>query len=384
MFVRPENSMRTPGILIVLLFLVLAASAQEIGEGAKLQDQFGRIPNEDIMARLDSFGYKLLSNPGTTGYVVTYGPAGDGSGTAESINQLIVEYMVTDQGLPLSLLKTVNGGRFSSVSESQTELWLLSPGAVLPKFSDFGNPASEASGKIAEIGTYGCSESENIARPIFDTSLAGFADAVRVQPAMQPYIVGYQGRNASPGEWRRLAEEKLQTLSSLKVDQERVKLLFGGDLKEGASHYEGAKVELWLLPPEAPSPVIGSLREELPDKPISLSVGCYPHPPSGDREVEKLAKVLEYAATFSLVIIYEHRLDSRYVDENADTLKQVRLIETKLLKKGFGAHRIVLTKEVLPQGTPGEISYSLGDVRFWLLPPGSILPDEAFSEHAIR
>jgi hypothetical protein len=104
------------------------------GDGARPRkiDEFGRVGGCDHSARLDNFAIELMNDPGAVGYIITYGPAGTGNGTAFYRAEVSENYLTNSRGLEPGRVRTVNGGRYKARDESFTELWIAPPGAAPP------------------------------------------------------------------------------------------------------------------------------------------------------------------------------------------------------------------------------------------------------------
>ena len=88
-------------------------------------DQFGRLANDEVKARLDLFGGELQSDPNSTGYIITYGPARE----VTRRETLIRNYLTTNRGIDPGRLVFINGG---TEREIRTRLILVPAGAEAP------------------------------------------------------------------------------------------------------------------------------------------------------------------------------------------------------------------------------------------------------------
>src|SRR5262245_58996222 len=86
-------------------------------------DEFGVSGHCDLTARLDNFAIALEQTPGSTGYIVSYGPEGDGTGSGKSTLPRMKDYLVNMRAMLDSRIKTVYGGRNQVLQEPKIQLW---------------------------------------------------------------------------------------------------------------------------------------------------------------------------------------------------------------------------------------------------------------------
>jgi hypothetical protein len=135
------------GILLLFPFLVAVATAQTKTE-ARLQQSYGAINSEDVMARLDYFAIELQKQPHAVGYIVSYGPEGEGSGTGTHVLNLSKDYLVNTRGLEPNQVETIYAGRFKDPMDLLTELWIVPMGAMPPQPQRYTSKLKHVSGKF--------------------------------------------------------------------------------------------------------------------------------------------------------------------------------------------------------------------------------------------
>ncbi|MCO6511372.1 MAG: hypothetical protein J5I65_11335 [Aridibacter famidurans] len=376
--------------MILAIVLVSTNLAQvEAKKEPQLTDEFGGIPVEDLLARLDRFANEIRQDESTNGLIITHGPEGDGRGSGRGLNTEFVHYLVKDLGLPESRIKTIYAGRYSSPTRSLTRLWILPQGSELPEpFSC--SPDMERKGLLFETERLEIGPPEDCSRlwvgstscPYFEslTKFAGFADIVRQQPESRVYVIGRHFAESAPGTWRRLADDYIQELKAHGISENRISRMFGGYLQSSEERGpEEAQMQLWVLPPDSPPPVTANLEEKRPEKP--RLIGQAPFWLDDEVTIPKLFDILGGFPNYRLAIVFEHDMrETEFVTENNRRIfKYVQAVRSDLLKRGIGKDRIELTKDRLPPLSEGDVRTSLGDVRFWLLPPGTRLPKEALS-----
>src|ERR1043165_8749777 len=234
----------------------------EKGAAEKI-DEFGMVTGCDHSARLDNFAIELENRPDAVALIIAYGPEGEGSGTGNFRLRVAKDYLVRFRGIKAERIKTVYGGRYSDQSESHVELWAVPPGAAEPKPLRYKSDAESFKGKFAEYEGWDGDVIEydpGTGPPSGNSTLAGFADVLKLQPKTVGYVVAYDGAEAAPGAWRRVAERDEENLrEGYGVEAGRVKILFGGYRKETI-------VRLWVLPKGDPRPVAEGRKERRPAK----------------------------------------------------------------------------------------------------------------------
>jgi hypothetical protein len=87
-------------------------------------DEFGRLANDDVRARLDAFFTELSNNPNDTGYIINYGPA-----RQVTARERLIRNHIALRRFDASRIVIVNGGE---EPEIRTRLWRVPPGAQPP------------------------------------------------------------------------------------------------------------------------------------------------------------------------------------------------------------------------------------------------------------
>lgn len=375
-------------IVSTVFFHTLNGQATELEE-PQLRDEFGGIQVEALLARLDRFAYEIYRKETVTGLIVTHGPEGIEPGSGRALNKEFARYLVDEIGLPASSVKTIYAGRYSSPTESLTRLWLLPPGSKPPKPITY-SAELEKKGLLFELLLWEFPDTElfttldvfGTSCPNFEslTNLAGFADLIKQQPASRAYIVGFHYAESAPRTWRRLADRYIELLESHGVSGSRISLHFGGYIENAEeSSPEEAKLEVWLLAEDSPSPSPANLVEKRPEKPVSVRSDGFLL--DQDVIVPKLFDILDHLPNYRISIVFEHDLTrSKFAaGDYKRILKHVEEVRSEVLKRGIQKDRIELVKETIQPRSQGDVHVSLGDVRFWLLPPGTRLPKDALT-----
>lgn len=348
---------------------------------ARKIDEFGSLRGCDHSARLDNFAVELEEVPGAVAYLIAYGTKGEGSGAAGFRLRHQKGYLVNARGIADERVKTVYGGPYAEKDEAFSELWVVPPGAEAPKPAKYRNDAATFRGKFAEYeGLDGdfMEYDPGTGPPVGNTTLAGFAEVLRLQPALVAYVVAYNGEDAAPGAWRRVAERDAGNLKErYALDAARVKVLYGGDRKE-------TTVRLWALPKDAPPPVSADRKERRPRKGVKVveSDSYSLKYEEGERETFRgFAEVLKADEQLNLCLVVwpdvptEATFDPDFPadpDEppDVDLVKLVESWRARLAKEyRVGEHRVTVLVVQPREDWEG------GRVEAWVVPPGSPLPD---------
>ncbi len=358
-----------------------ASPPEEVPPVALKVDEFGYVTGCDHSARLDNFAIELQNRPGAVGYLVVYGVEGEVSGTSGYRLRLAKDYLVNAHGIDEERLKTIYGGPYRDKSESFSELWVVPLGAEPPKPVRYKNDAATFKGKFAEYQGWDGDVIEydpGTGPPVGDTTLAGFAAVLRLQPLSVAYVVVYDGKDAAPGAWRRVGERDAEHLHDrYGIDAARVKVLFGGYKKE-------TTVRLWALPSAAPPPVKDDRKERRPEKAArvnSFDQYYLKYEENERRAFRDFAELLKADDMLNICIVVWPDLPSQQGVEPEATrdpneppdIDLVRLAEkwkARLSKDyGIGEQRmIVMVLQSTDDGRAGEI-------ETWVVPPGAALPD---------
>lgn len=221
-------------------------------------DTYGAINVEDALARLDNFATQLHQQPDAIGFIIAYGPVGKSPGTAHDVLNASRSYLVNNRGIDSNRIQIMNAGRFKDPADLMYELWIIPPGVSPPEPKRYDTKLKEVSGKFAEVDSWDdgkegptCCEIE-----FGDTTVAAFTDLLREQPKSVGYIVAFNvGRDAARGAWRRAAKRNAAEMQDDGIEAGRIKILFGGRLKQKENHHGAVKLQLWILPADAPPPV---------------------------------------------------------------------------------------------------------------------------------
>ena len=352
---------------------------------ARKIDEFAREHGCGHGARLDNFAIELMNNEGADGYVIAYGPASDGSGSGPWRLGLTKEYLTQARGIDAGRIKTIYGGPFRERDVTQVEFWLVPFGAEPPAPAKYENDAGKFKGKFAEYqawdelfigdGTTGPSTG--------NMTLAGFAEVLRSQPKMVGYVAAYNGREAAPGAWRRVAESEAGSLEEeYGVESSRVKVIFAG-------YSEETMIQLWVTPEGAPPPVKERKRERRPEK--AAQVGGFDefvlrYEDNVDYVLKGLADVLKADEQLTAcVVIHAAPMAPEEEDptvpaelkspQPVDLVQLAEKMKARLKKEyGIGEHRFVILV-----GRPAE-EWSGGDLQTWVVPPGAALPDASATD----
>lgn len=355
---------------------------------ARKIDEFGFLHGCDHSARLDRFAIELQNSPGSVGYIVAYGVEGESSGTVGYRLRLQKNYLVSTREIGEDRIVTVRGGPYSDRAEAFSELWVVPPGAEAPKPSKFKNDAATFKGEFAEYQGFDGEVIEGdpgTGPPVGNTTLAGFADVLRLQPNTVGYVVTYNGKEDAPGAWRRVGDsEARRLLAGYGIEERRVNILFGGYKKE-------TTVRLWALPKDAPPPVKGNRKERRPEK--AVRVGSFDADTLKYEEYERnafrgFAEVLKADEHLNVCVIVRPSLPSertfdpdypRDPDEPpyVDLVALAEKWKARLSKEyGIGAHRVTLMV------VQSKDDYLSGLLETWVLPAGAPLPDPSVEDES--
>jgi hypothetical protein len=93
---------------------------------AVLVDEFGKLPNDDIRSRLDSFFADLSNNPGHQGYIINYG-----TDAQIAARERLITNHINFRKFDRSRITLVSGGA-SADGDPRTKLYRIPPGADNP------------------------------------------------------------------------------------------------------------------------------------------------------------------------------------------------------------------------------------------------------------
>ncbi len=264
-------------IALLSLALILFANlvlAQEGPDNARLFDTYGALNSEDISARLDNYLIELRTDETYTGYVIGYGPEGDGSGTGKYLLRAIKQYVVKLRGYDSDRIQFIYGGRAKDPLSVSTELYLLAPGArpPVPRIFISSLPTIRAiRGKYFEYAGWEEDQSDSSGGIEYgNVTFAGVADIMRHQPDTVAYFVAYSYELATPGAWRRIARRDAEDLAGRGLASDRVNIIYGGRRRSADDESSTAYLELWLLPKGAPPPAKPAEPEASPREAVRL------------------------------------------------------------------------------------------------------------------
>lgn len=399
------------GLVVASLLVAVNIRAQEATQNspgaARKFDEFTRVGGCDHSARLDYFAIQLQQEPEMVGYIVAYGPEGDGSGTGNFRLRMSKDYLVNSRGIDPDRIKTIYGGRYKDLEESASELWIAPPGAAAPDTVKYENKAGEFTGKFIEYPAWDgllleSGGEEGTGPPVGDVSAASFADMLRLQPKTYAYIVVYEGDDSAPGAWGRISARTAESLQRYNgIQSDRIKIIFGG-------YDEQAKLQLWILPTNAPPPVEEVKKERKLKKNIQL--GTFDqfnlkHSDGARLVFNEFAEVLRKDEDLKVCIIVRPEIASA-PEPNADEADEAIASEAVVSEEAVVSDE--LPNEVVPDEppdidlfalvekwkkdlvkeyqisehrmivmiapTPNE-SQSGGQIETWVIPPDTPLPD---------
>jgi hypothetical protein len=357
----------------------LPATAPARADVARKIDEFGHAEGCDHGARLDNFALELQNNSDAVGYVIAYGPGGEARGSGPSRLKITNYYLVESRGIEPDRVKTVYGGPYRERDVTYVELWLVPFGAEPPAPAKYENDADRFKGKFAEYQTWdGLDTGEITGPPVGDMILAGFAEVLKLQPKTIAYVAAYNGEDAAPGAWRRVAGRDAESLEKeYGVEAARVKVIFAG-------YSEETKIQLWVTPADAPPPVKERKRERKIKE--AVQIGRFDefdlrYEENGNLVFKGFAEVLKADEHLTACVVIRpapataRDEDPAYpVDTDlpppVDLVQLAEKWKARLKKEyGIGEHRLVIM--VAP---PAE-AWSEGEVETWVVPPGAALPD---------
>ena len=355
--------------------------------GARMFDAFNRLGGCDFGARLDNLAVALQSDGSVTGYIVSYGPEGEGPGTGRYNLLVMADYLVNSRGVDKERFQTVYGGRYTDPKELATELWLVPIGAQPPEPTKYKSKLKSIRGKYEE---YMASDNfyegvgEGTGPYAGDPSFASFKDALRERRSSRAYVVVRSSPSAAPGTWRRVAKrvaERLEDAPAITAD--RVKIIFAGYDKKLAQDEEtdggSVKVQLWILPENAPPPAKEVADDHRPSEAALVgALGQYniSYEDNVKRVFEGLADVLNADRELRACIIY--RPSTVPPDPEFEPDPEPRVDLTQLVEKWKGE---LANKYKIDEARLVVISAAAtrpendGTVEAWVVPPGADLPD---------
>ena len=357
--------------LLILLLLLYAplVMAQEAESTPRKFDEFGEVSNEDILARLDFFAIKIQKRPGSKGYVIAYGIGGHGAGSGNAVLEITKEYLITSRGLSGSQVETIFGGKNPPKNLPQMELWIGDKDGPLPPLRQMEPSTSDFKGLFKEFSEFdeiGRFEVEEDGSVLSFAADAAFVDLLGRQKKSTGFLIGYNGEEAVPGAWRRVAQRRLSDLEkNFGLEKGRIQIVFGGISKD-------TKSELWILPTGESLPLKQVGPEALPKKAVLVaSVNEMMWKGYERATLNRLIDVLDEYKTLRVCLIVQPRSGGSGVS-GTKKLNLQRITESWRLelvkKRGLARNRFVVL-----HAKPTDETYPGIDV--WVVPPGASLPD---------
>ena len=225
--------MRCLCLIFGLVFSIATSGFGQSSEKPVLIDQFGELPCDDRMARLDPFFVELANHPDSQGLVVINHSPSD---RMEAVfQQRMIERYTRFRGFDL---ERIDIERSSSSNDLKVSFWRLPAGAPKPEHT------LDTSFEITEKTTPFLFASEEIYGHVecseFDIDI--FAQFLKSNPAARANLVF---RDLSAREGRRRADETLSMLiGEHEIEKHRIRTFF---VKPRPNSYEPI-TEFWYLP----------------------------------------------------------------------------------------------------------------------------------------
>jgi hypothetical protein len=356
-------------------------------------DEFNTVGHCDLTARLDNIAISLpLTPPGTTAQLIVYGPEGDRPGSGRSLLAALTDYLISMRGVETNRIKAIYGGRNSDLHEPRIQLWLIPDNTLPPEPEKYETNIDTFKGMFSEhnlgddVGFY---YEPEMGPGIGTSDDASFADMLHQRKNTVGYIVAYNGEDATPGAWRRVAETKVEHLKNFKLDASRFKIIFGGRKAE-------TKVQLWILPKDEPPPVRDAGRELPPTKAIkSAESNAYilGQADNADRLFARLRDVLRNDKKLRAFVVVRLPLPpstevESEVNEEEDDPAPVELeqsepvhLTTMVEKWRFDLTTTYKIRHdrIIVIVLPGK-DYDSDSLELWFVPKGQPLPDPTKEE----
>lgn len=361
--------------------------APEKNNGAQLFDSYGDLNSEDLSARLDNYTIELQSNPDKKGYLICYAPEEEGPGTGKFILRAVKDYLANNRGIEGQKIELLYGGRYKDPADVLTELWIAPQGALAPEPKHFKSKLKTFAGKFDEYegGDGFGDEADGIS--LGDVKFAAAADLLKQQPKSVAYFVAFNFKGASPGTWRRAVKRSASGLQSYGIESERIKTIFGGLRKsEKDEDPQLVKIQLWILPDNAPPPIKEAKPERTPKEAVQIGLyGDYLLKyPENERQIfEGFAAVLRADPHLNLYLIVRPPVPEENIPVNdyvpppsqvaeppdVDLIKLTEKWKGQLMKDyGVNQNRVMIVPAAAKD-------FNAGTVEVWVLPPGAALPD---------
>ncbi len=225
--------MRCLCLIFGLVFSIATGGFGQSSEKPVLIDQFGELPCDDRMARLDHFFVELANHPDAEGFVVISHSAGN---RVEAVfQQRMIERYMRFRGFDVN---RIDIERSSSSNDLTVSFWRIPAGAPKPEHTQ------DTSLEIIEKTTPFLFASEEVYGQVecskFDIEI--FAKFLKANSAARANLVF---RDRSTRDGRRRADEILSTLiGQYGIKKNRIRTFF---VKPRAGSYEPI-TEFWYLP----------------------------------------------------------------------------------------------------------------------------------------
>jgi hypothetical protein len=362
-------------------------------------DEYGDLRSCDHGARLDNFAIQLQNEPRYHGYIVVYAP----ESASKRISKTITDYLVDSRGIPAKRLKTIHAGFNTELTTPRIQLWIAPRGATF-EFVKHEVDLAAVKGKLAEYKDFdglemdfGPVEIDHSGTPVGSVTYEAVDEILKAQKHSVLHVVAFNGSDAVPGAWKRVAESTVADLKRLGWKSDRFQIGYGGQAKD-------TKTELWILPKGETPPVKDPASEPAPAKAVQIGDFDDYELGYGKNELVVFNRLLgvlrenpnmraclivrsetpteEDEATEEAsepVVVPEEPGEPDGPDEPgrpaepepqpADLLKLVDKWKTELAAKHkLGLERIVLLYSKAP---PGHLS----SLEVWVVPPGQPLPN---------
>ena len=363
-----------------------SVSAQVQKHAATRFDEFGQIGHCDLGARLDNFAIQVQNTPDSQANIISYGPEGEGPGTGRYSLEIVKDYLVNTRGLGPNRVKTIYGGRNTDLTQPAIELWIVPTGAASPEPQKRESYLERIQGLFAErpaFDGFGLYHEEEMGPGIPGTTDAAFADTLNVQKNATGYLVVYSGKDGMPGEWRRIAQSKIDSLKALKLEANRLKMIFGG-------HREKTRLQLWVSPDGSPPPIPDAGPELSPTKAVRVS-DFYSYSLRNKRNqtaiFRRLAEVLRLDDTVTVFLVVHLKQlvpeEEPSEDSEPEPSEETKPLDlTKLVEKWrlelANTHKIGGERFIVMSAPARENEAT--KLTLWIVPKGQPLPDPNESE----
>lgn len=248
----------------------VSAQQKKPASPVKKFDEFGSVGHCDLTARLDNFAIQVQNIPRSKAYIVEYGPEIEGAGNERRNLAFARDYLLNTRGLEAARIKTIYGGRNNDLHQPKIQLWIIPKGVQPPEPEKYEPNISGFKGLFSDEETWddfgidaGSGGVDEMGPGIGRTTLASFAEMLQQQKDTVGYVVTYNGEDAAPGAWRRVAQNEIEILKRFNLDASRFKTVFGGQRKK-------TRVQLWIVAKHAPAPVPDAGPELPPLKTVNI------------------------------------------------------------------------------------------------------------------